>query len=296
MYESENVVFESLALDVHERDLYTFLIYPSTPILSPTEKSLDDIIEDGDGNTHDSDDDSETFDSPVIPYCKDRVLHIMKTIATNVDSANENVFSYDFVTAAMQYKIMTDIFPNLHRHCKETQLQYWVGQAKIWGHIVKSRINGKTIYGRHLWIVRKKMRQFLIETNDSLSLYWQNIRENPHLVCIGYARKSVTKETDVSRSHLLQLMVDKLHFRLKCQEVYVSPCCAANDPILDRDSPSFQTVLASLKSCKGDIADLTDRLYYSQQEVRLILSRHMLLKNNKVEKFNCRSTPVQRSK
>ncbi|KAI9031044.1 hypothetical protein CLU79DRAFT_831566 [Phycomyces nitens] len=144
-----------IGLDVHERDPYTFLIYPSTLILSPTETSLDDIIEDGDGTTHNSDDDCNNvesnkdaanktndndkaprgqkrkFDSPVIPYCKDRVLHIMKTIGTNVDPTNESVFSHEFVTSALQYKIMTDIFPNLHRHCKETQLQYWVGQAKI---------------------------------------------------------------------------------------------------------------------------------------------------------------------
>ncbi|KAI9473633.1 MAG: hypothetical protein EXX96DRAFT_312426 [Benjaminiella poitrasii] len=124
-------------------------------------------------------------------------------------------------------------------------------------------------------------------------------------------------------------MVDKLHSRLKCQEVYVSPRCTANDPILNRDSPSFLTIFSSLKGCQGDIADLTNRLYYLQQEVRLgiidyaglatypediinflttypnicdhgsyveILSRHQLLKNNKVEKFNCRSAPVQRSK
>ncbi|KAI9031043.1 hypothetical protein CLU79DRAFT_694560, partial [Phycomyces nitens] len=130
------------------------------------------------------------------------------------------------------------------------------------GPITKCRINGKTIYGRHLWVILKEIRQFLIETNDSLSSYWQHVRKNPHVVCIGYAQKPVPKETDVSRSHLLQLMVDKLHFRLKCQEVYVSPCCAANDPILDRDSPSFKTMLESLKGCKVDIADLTDRLYY----------------------------------
>ncbi|KAG1048909.1 hypothetical protein G6F43_008734 [Rhizopus delemar] len=228
---------------------------------------------------------------------------------------------------------MTDIFPNLHRHCNKTQLQYWVELLKIWRSLDKLKRDGKTIYGRHLWVLRKEMRQFLIKTNDSLSSYWQHVGANPNVVCIGYARKSVTKETDVSRSHLLQLMVDKVHFRLKCQEVYVSPCCAANDPILNRDSPSFPTILSSLKGCQGDIADLTNRLYYLQQEVRLgiidyaglstypediinfltaypniceiaidhgsnveILSRHQLLKNNEVEKFNCRPAPVQRLK
>ncbi|CEG79650.1 hypothetical protein RMATCC62417_14090 [Rhizopus microsporus] len=105
---------------------------------------MHDVIKDGDGNTNNSDDDCDNaesnkdaaskandndkaprgqkrkFDGPIIPYCKDRMLHIMKPIATNVD--------HRFVTLAIQYKIMTDIFPNLHQHCDETQLQYWVGQ------------------------------------------------------------------------------------------------------------------------------------------------------------------------
>ncbi|KAG0167366.1 hypothetical protein DFQ29_000440, partial [Apophysomyces sp. BC1021] len=94
--------------------------YPSTPILSPTETSMHDVIEDGDGNTNNSDDDCDNvesnkdaaskandndkaprgqkrkFDGPVIPYCKDRVLHIMKTIAINVDPANESFFNHEF--------------------------------------------------------------------------------------------------------------------------------------------------------------------------------------------------------
>ncbi|CAO3699250.1 unnamed protein product [Rhizopus microsporus] len=84
---------------------------------------------------------------------------------------------------------------------------------------------------------------------------------------------------------------------------------------------------------QGDITDLASRLYYLQQKIRLciidyagsstypediidflttytniceiaiehgshveVLSRHQPLKNNEVEKFNCRPVPVQRSK
>ncbi|ORE06196.1 hypothetical protein BCV72DRAFT_262886 [Rhizopus microsporus var. microsporus] len=126
----------------NERDPYAFLTYPLTSILSPIKTSIYDIIEDGAGNTNNSDDDCDNVES-------------------NKDATSSDV------------------------------------------------------------------------------------------VGIGYARKSVAKEIDVFRSHLLQLMVDKLHFRLKCQEVYVSSCCAANDTNLNRDSPSFQTIHASLKGCQG---------------------------------------------
>ncbi|KAI8991469.1 hypothetical protein BDF20DRAFT_844834 [Mycotypha africana] len=157
----------------------------------------------------------------------------MKTIGSTVDPAIGSFFEHRFVTAAMQYELMIDIFPSLSRKCNKVQLQYWVGQSIVWGPLEKARLNGKVKYGRNLWILRKETREHLIELNDSMSSYWQHVRASPDVLNIGYARKSTTKETDMSRSHLLQLMVDKLHFRLKCQEVYVSQCCAAKAPILN---------------------------------------------------------------
>ncbi|KAI7871496.1 hypothetical protein BDF14DRAFT_1712337, partial [Spinellus fusiger] len=148
-----------------------------------------------------------------------------------------------------------------------------------------------------------------------------------------YARKSISNETDISRTRILQLMIDKLNYRMKCQEVYVSPYCMASDAILDRDSPPFQNILSSLKGCYGDITCLISRLHYLKQPARLviidyaglstspedinnfliaypriceividhggsmeILSRYQLLENNEVEKFHCRNASVQRSK
>ncbi|KAG2221911.1 hypothetical protein INT45_013247 [Circinella minor] len=356
----------AIGSDVLERDPYTFLTYPPTPSLAPTTPSNNDDIDDDDGSQHNNNDNnnnnnnnnnnsdlsqktkdtpSDSTDSPkaphnrkrkiedsVIPYCKERVLQTMKTIATNVNPNNEPIFDYVFVTSEMQYNMMTEIFPSLSRHCSKTRLQYWVSQSQIWGPLQKINRDKKLIYGRYLWVLRNDMWHQLIEINDSIPVYWQHANATPHIISIGYARKSVTNETDLSRKHLLQLMVDKLHFRLKCQEVYVSPCCTANDQILNRDSPPFTNILASLNGCHGDISNLINRLHYLQQEVRLciidyaglstypediidflttypniseiaidhgghieILSRHQLLKNNQVQKFNCRPGPVKRS-
>lgn len=46
---------------------------------------------------------------------------------------------------------------------------------------------------------------------------------------------------------LLQLIVDKLYFRMKCEEVYVSPCCFANEPILESDSPASDHLFSATK-------------------------------------------------
>ncbi|ORE01274.1 hypothetical protein BCV72DRAFT_236725 [Rhizopus microsporus var. microsporus] len=128
-------------------------------------------------------------------------------------------------------------------------------------------------------------------------------------------------------------MIDKLYFRMKCEEVYVSPCCFANEPILERDSPTPDHLLSVIKGCNGGITDLTKRIHYTQKHIRLaiidyaglstspsdirkfldtypnikeiaidhgksieILAQHQLLERNDAEKFNCRPSPVQRSK
>lgn len=173
----------------------------------------------------------------------------------------------------------------------------------------------------------------MVEKTDSIAAYWDHLKNNVDLVTIGYARKSPTKETDASRTRLLQLMVDKMYFRMKCEEVYVSPCCIANEPILERDSPALDHLLSTLKGCHGDITNLTSRINYTQKHVRLviidyaglptspddirkflntypnikeiaidhggsieILSQYQLLEKNDVEKFNCRPALVRRSK
>ncbi|KAF1801810.1 hypothetical protein V8B55DRAFT_1038425 [Mucor lusitanicus] len=66
-------------------------------------------------------------------------------------------------------------------------------------------------------------------------------------------------------------MVDKLYYRMKCKEVYVSPCCSADEPILERDSPAPDHLISAIKGCNGTIADLTKRIHYTQKRLRLAI-------------------------
>jgi hypothetical protein len=54
-------------------------------------------------------------------------------------------------------------------------------------------------------------------------------------------------------------MVNKLHFRGKCKEVFVNLICKADQPILQRDSPKQDDLLLNLKGSHGDISG-TSRL------------------------------------
>jgi hypothetical protein len=66
-------------------------------------------------------------------------------------------------------------------------------------------------------------------------------------------RKPPTQETKASRVRLLQLMINKLSFRGKCKEVFVTPICKSDYPLLERDSPRQKYLLSDLKGCRGDI-------------------------------------------
>ncbi|KAK4516954.1 uncharacterized protein ATC70_000282 [Mucor velutinosus] len=268
----------------------------------------------------------------VIPFCKDRLLSLMKEIATDENPLNNNCYFKQFLTAEDQYQLMSRVFPRLKNHCSVNQLQYWIGQAKIWGKSERSRKNQRKS-GRYLWVVDEQLWAFVTDTSDSVKAYWKYLKHDTKYITIGYARKSPTDETKESRMRLLQLMVNKLYSRGKCEEVFVSPICKADQPILERDSPKQDDLLLHLKGSHGDISDLVARVHFSQKPFRLviidyaglstspddirtflkqcsnikeivvdhgssfeILSRFDLLKNNNLEKFKCRRANVQRSR
>ncbi|KAI9273333.1 hypothetical protein EDC94DRAFT_644595 [Helicostylum pulchrum] len=176
----------------------------------------------------------------IVPFSKDRLLHIMKSIATSDDPSNIECYNYEFITAETQYQLMEEFFSNLQQYCTIDRLQYWVGQSNIWGPCKRKTTNGQTKYGRHLWIVRKEMREFLVESTDSISAYWDHLKNE----------------------------VDKLYYRMRCEDVYVSTCCFAGEPILERDSPVSDHLLSVIKGCNGGITDLTKRIHYTQKHIR----------------------------
>lgn len=332
----------AVGVDVFQRDPFTFITYPASPIIKPT-KSLSESIEHGVVPETEVDEEEsssegqaapENFDTneSIIPFCKSRLLDIMKLLGTEVDPSDEQYYEERFLTAEMQFTMMEEIFPNLKKHCTVERLQYWVGKAKVWGERKRKTIGGKSQYVRRVWVVKKDFRKFLNASSDSVSSYWHRLQNESNFITIGYVRKSQTSEVDSTRVRLLQMMIEKLYFKMKCEEVYASPYCSASEPILERDSPPSEEIMSALRGCNGFIADLTRRLHHTQKKIRLaiidyaglstspveisnflksfpnikeiavdhgrsieILTRHQLLKEGKAEKFDCRTGPIRRS-
>lgn len=68
---------------------------------------------------------------------------------------------------------------------------------------------------------------------------------------IGYARKSPGEESEEVRIRLLQTMVDRLYERSLVDEVFVSPCSKASDPMKARDSKVNQAILKKISRVRG---------------------------------------------
>ncbi|CEP11166.1 hypothetical protein [Parasitella parasitica] len=156
----------AIGINVHERDPFKFISYPDSPTMPPTD--LPDNIDDHDGNDNNGNNDDSNnsnkdrpkkwrLDDTVILFCKDRLLNLMKEIATDENPLNDNCYSKQFLTAEDQYQPMYSVFPRLKNHCSVNQLQYWIGQAKILGKSGRSRKNQRKP-GRNLWVVDEQLR------------------------------------------------------------------------------------------------------------------------------------------
>ncbi|KAG0752828.1 hypothetical protein G6F26_012933 [Rhizopus arrhizus] len=87
---------------------------------------------------------------------------------------------------------------------------------------------------------------------------------------IGYARKSPGEESEEVRIRLLQTMVDRLYERSLVDEVFVSPCSKASDPMKARDSKVNQATLNKISRVRGTTKDMIEFIKKSDKKVCLV--------------------------
>lgn len=91
------------------------------------------------------------------------------------------------------------------------------------------------------------------------------MRNSTGWITVGYALKSRSNEKLQTRAVLLQKMVKNLRVKDLCEKVYVSPVCAADSPLLKRDSvptASAMIIMDKLRHKDGDLQG-TGALCYS---------------------------------
>ncbi|KAG0763983.1 hypothetical protein G6F57_004622 [Rhizopus arrhizus] len=139
-------------------------------------------------------------------------------------------------------------------------------------HLERKKIDtAVTISVRSLNVLKEKyianVVKFIVE---QLPLYQQTIQsfKNDGYSVIGYARKPRTKESDETRSNLLNMMCKKLKMRSMIDKVFVSFKSSSNDPIMDRDLDDDSKVLEKLDA-DGNTQDMLR--YVSAKKVCLVM-------------------------
>ncbi|KAL0096278.1 hypothetical protein J3Q64DRAFT_1816784 [Phycomyces blakesleeanus] len=84
-----------------------------------------------------------------------------------------------------------------------------------------------------------------MDTPDSVKTYWKHLQHGTRYITIGHARR--------------------------CEEVFLSPICKADQPILETNSPKQDDLLKHLKGSHGDIPDLVARVYFSYRPSHLVI-------------------------
>lgn len=77
--------------------------------------------------------------------------------------------------------------------------------------------------------------QNIVQYDNKFQEFIQEQKKNGFKI-IGYARKSPGEKDTEKRARLLRTMIDKLKSRSLIQNVFVSECSSANDPLHKRDA------------------------------------------------------------
>ncbi|ORY90363.1 hypothetical protein BCR43DRAFT_499185 [Syncephalastrum racemosum] len=132
-------------------------------------------------------------------------------IATSVDPSNPECYTQGFFDSRAQHKLLQLHLPDLEHTCAADRLQRWLGRSNVWGPRRHRQRAGKREYGRFLF--RRPGGTAAVP-----SAFKTRVDNEEAWTTLGYARKSTSEETDASRVRPLQLMVEKLVFRIEARQ------------------------------------------------------------------------------
>ncbi|KAI8990973.1 hypothetical protein BDF20DRAFT_812786 [Mycotypha africana] len=100
-------------------------------------------------------------------------------------------------------------------------------------------------------------------------MYIESVRTGEYAT-IGYARKSHSNESQSVRLRLLESMTAILVDPCRCSKIYVSPICAANSPLQERDLKR-STLIKEIRNAHGDMQDLISYAKTAVRPIRLVV-------------------------
>ncbi|KAI8366270.1 hypothetical protein BD560DRAFT_401146 [Blakeslea trispora] len=98
----------------------------------------------------------------------------------------------------------------------------------------RKRTNDKQMLVRSMWFLVPERQGQVAANLFNKHMFIESVKTG-ECKTIGYARKSHTNESKSVRLRLLEDMTAILVDPCQCSKVYVTPICAANSPLLERD-------------------------------------------------------------
>ncbi|CAO3588538.1 unnamed protein product [Absidia cylindrospora] len=245
------------------------------------------------------------------------------------DPIDATLYDKLFLTNNAMYDMILKYLPKLDKVCTRRKFACLMDRQTNLQKLVVKKIDGITQRGRTLYVLKADTMATIMNVDIQFRRHIEAAVGN--WVNIGYIRKSTGKESASTKSRLLFMMAQRLVNICFCDKVFASIRSKASQPLLSRDLKNNETFLdgdtqdlfyyvskctSKVRLCVMDYAGLsTDpqdvktmmKLYKRIQEIAVItgktssnvdvLLRHSLLSDtNVLNKFDCRSGFIHRSK
>ncbi|KAI8353640.1 hypothetical protein EDC96DRAFT_546406 [Choanephora cucurbitarum] len=133
----------------------------------------------------------------------------------------------------------------------------------------RKRTNDKQMLVRSMWFLVPERQGQVAANLFNKHMFIESVKTG-ECKTIGYARKSHTNESKSVRLRLLEDMTAILVDPCQCSKVYVTPICAANSPLLERDLER-STLSKEIRHAYGDMQDLIAYAKTAVHPIRLVV-------------------------
>lgn len=233
----------------------------------PYVEQADEENEDEQGQAGIADDGSSSNNSSLASLRlidKHSAIEYLEKVLSTTDPSNHNMYENYFVTSEELKTLLEERFDNVP---SAGQVEKWVAEKGSFGTRVQHRMGDKksevviSLFSAQFSVVKLKKKkkgtkrwklthclaQLPRQGRRELRKYFQkNI-----MMTIGYARKSKTGETPITKSNCLQNMVDTL-VTLGCDRIFAA-VVNANEPLLKNSSELPIAIRDKLRGVSGDL-------------------------------------------
>lgn len=233
----------------------------------------------------------ETYGNDIKLKTKAQVVQFLNAVYNSRDPSNSEVYTRQDVTMKQILNVVwryTNLYDDkslfsFAKWCNHQQLDFLNASTKR-----RKSDSGDRQSVRSLFVLKSSYHPDVVKNIPTVLPRHQNeIQElkAAHYTVIGYARKSNTPDTLENRVGLLRSMCAHLKERSLVDEVYVSACYQASDPIIHRDQQKHPA-LEQLNDATGDMQDMLTYIADKEKVCLVILDHPGLTANcQDLEKF-----------